>query len=221
MCRTREGLLTAAALLTTSAALILVIDRIWVTRSQQHAAGATTEVVRWRAHGVGGTRIGSSEAPVTIVLYLDFRCAYCADQIPVLQLVRSEFPHKITVVYQHFLGHSSSRKAAVAAECAGRQGLFEEYGQRIFLESALSEEDRWPELAGAIDMPDVGAFVACVNEEAVARRVDEGFEAALKLGVRGAPTYVINDRLRVGALTTEELRSQVRLALRTWRALGR
>jgi predicted DsbA family dithiol-disulfide isomerase len=189
--------------------------------SQQHAMGATTEVMNWRAHGVGGTRIGPSQAPVTIVLHLDFPCPYCADQIPVLQLVRSEFPHKIAVVYQHFLGHRSSREAALAAKCAGHQRLFEEYAQRIFREAALSEEERWTDLAEATGTPDIGAFVACVNDDAVARRVDEGFEAALELGVRGAPTYVINDRLRVGALTVEELRSHVRLARKTWRALER
>jgi predicted DsbA family dithiol-disulfide isomerase len=74
--------------------------------------------------GLPGHRIGPDDAAVTIVVWSDFLCPYCAAEAPVLDRLRREHPQDVRVIYRHYPlpMHPGADLAAEAAVEAGRQG---------------------------------------------------------------------------------------------------
>jgi protein-disulfide isomerase len=82
--------------------------------------------------------IGSQDAPVTIVEFSDFECPFCGrffkETYPRLK-ARYIDTGKVKIVFRHFplvSIHPSASNAAIAAECASRQGKFAEYHDTLF-----------------------------------------------------------------------------------------
>src|SRR5690606_35254580 len=76
--------------------------------------------------------IGPEDAPVVIVEFSDFRCPYCKrfrdETLPVLL---EEYGDQIRVVYRDF-PVVGGEVAAIAAECANKQGEFWAYHDALF-----------------------------------------------------------------------------------------
>ena len=69
---------------------------------------------------------GPAKAPVTIVIFDDFQCPYCAKAEPLIKEVLSAYPEQVKLVYKNFPlpMHEHARAAATAALAAERQGKF-------------------------------------------------------------------------------------------------
>src|ERR671918_2810417 len=84
-----------------------------------------------------GPMLGSTRAPVSIVEFSDFHCSFCkkfwADTLPKLKDTYIK-QGKARFVYRHFaiLG-KFSEQAAMATECAGEQGKFWAYHDKLFV----------------------------------------------------------------------------------------
>ncbi|MBR3269815.1 thioredoxin domain-containing protein [Candidatus Saccharibacteria bacterium] len=72
--------------------------------------------------------------PVYIVEYADFQCEGCASMNPRVNQVIDELDGKLVIIYRnHLLSyHQNATAAASAAEAAGLQGYWEEYGKALF-----------------------------------------------------------------------------------------
>jgi protein-disulfide isomerase len=81
--------------------------------------------------------IGPADAWVTIVEFSDFGCPHCAAVQPVLDTLLLEYGSDVRLVFKNypFLG-ADSRTAAVAAECAGAQGLFWGFHDLVFADQS-------------------------------------------------------------------------------------
>ena len=77
---------------------------------------------------------GSKDAPVLLFEYADFSCSACANYVSRLNKLLEEYGDKLGVVYRNFLisYHQNATAAASAAEAAGLQGYWEEYGDKLF-----------------------------------------------------------------------------------------
>ena len=78
---------------------------------------------------------GDKSAPVTIYEYADFQCSGCANMNPWLKELLKEYDGKLKIVYRSFPLtniHQNAIAAASAAEAAGLQGYWEEYGDLLF-----------------------------------------------------------------------------------------
>lgn len=78
---------------------------------------------------------GDKSAPVTIYEYADFQCSACANMNTWLKELFKEYDGKFRVVYRTFpltSIHQNAIAAASAAEAAGLQGYWEEYGDLLF-----------------------------------------------------------------------------------------
>jgi formate-nitrite transporter family protein len=67
------------------------------------------------------------EAPVTLVMYGDYECPYCAEAHPVLKQLQERAGERVRFVFRHFpldSVHPRARRAAQAAEAAASQGRF-------------------------------------------------------------------------------------------------
>ena len=73
---------------------------------------------------------GDADAPVLIFEYADYQCPGCASINPRVNKAVEESDGKLAVVYRSFLlsYHQNGTAAASAAEAAGLQGYWKEYG---------------------------------------------------------------------------------------------
>jgi protein-disulfide isomerase len=148
--------------------------------------------------------LGPDSAPVSIVEFSDFQCSFCkkfwADTLPKLKdtyIKRSEARFS----YRHFavLGKFSVQ-SAMASECAGEQGKFWEYHDRLFTnQGALAfMEPNLERYAREVGLKTDG-FKRCLAAEKFRKKVEGETAAAASFGARGTPTFFINRRLMVGA----------------------
>lgn len=146
-------------------------------------------------------RLGDPDAPVTIVELSDFQCPYCArfhqETFPALRRLYGDRVRWV-FVNRYFPQHQHAERAAVASECAHRQGRFWEYADRLFAAQERLGEGAVMDSAEEIGL-DMEAFRACVNGRETASEVAADMAEAQRLGVDGTPTFYVNGHRIVGA----------------------
>src|SRR4051812_18360898 len=91
------------------------------------AAGSGIAFSQDRLVRGGEPMLGRADAPVTVVMFCDFQCPYCAEASPVVDQLFSSFPNDMRLVYRHWpveRVHADAGRAAEAAYCAQEQGRF-------------------------------------------------------------------------------------------------
>ena len=160
--------------------------------------------------GLPGHQKGTDDALVTIVVWSDFECPFCARLAPVLDRVRAEYGDQVRVVFRH-LPMAFHKKAALAAEAAvaaAEQGKFWAFHDALFAEfGALERADleRFAQTAG-LDMP---KFRAALDDRRHHDAVIAEGAAALALGIDGTPTTFINGKPLVGSKSFETVKQLV------------
>lgn len=154
-----------------------------------------------------GPSRGAGDAKISIVVFADFQCPYCARAAQTVEHVLAAYPGKIRLVYRHYplSFHKQAPKAAEAAMCANEQGHFWEYHDLLYAnQEALGVED----LKGhALQLGlDVKKFTACLDAGLMRAAVEKDQAVGEKLGVRGTPAYFINGLVLSGAQPEEEFR---------------
>ncbi|MCS7092899.1 MAG: thioredoxin domain-containing protein [Patescibacteria group bacterium] len=81
-----------------------------------------------------GQRRGPEMAPVTIVEFSDFECSFCLRSYDTVKEILRTYGDKVRFYYFHYPlnYHPNAQKAAEASLCAGDQGKFWEYHDRLF-----------------------------------------------------------------------------------------
>jgi protein-disulfide isomerase len=177
------------------------------------AAAAQAEVqprpVRNRDQlAAAGRRMGPANAPVLIVEFSDFQCPFCASFAQTLRKVRAKHPDRVAVLYRHYPIdeiHPHARTAALAAECAGEQGRFEAYHDRLFAQQDSIGGKAWERFAAEAGVPDPDAFTRCVREERLMANVERDAKLAEATGITLTPSIVIGGTLVPGAISEAEL----------------
>jgi len=139
---------------------------------------------------------GNVNAPITFVEYSDTECPFCKQFHTTLQKAVKEHDGKVRWVYRHFpldALHSKARKEAEATECAGEQGKFWEYTDRIFVVTPSNDglsPEQLPNIAKDVGL-DTAAFEQCLSSGKYAQRVQEDLDDAIQSGGQGTPYTVI------------------------------
>lgn len=151
-------------------------------------------------------RRGPQEAPVTLVEFSDFQCAFCARLQPTLEQVAERYGDRVRLVFRNFPldRHQHAFKAAQAALCANEQGKFWEMKRRMFQDQNNLGEEGLRQKAAELGL-DGGAFETCLESERYAQRVKNDLRAGLRYGVTGTPAVFVNGRPLSGAVPFEEL----------------
>ncbi len=156
--------------------------------------------------------VGPATARVSLVLFGDFQCDYCADASDAARSVQRAFPADVRVVWKDFPNesiHPEAMNAAVAAQCAARQGKFWEYHDALFLRRALLSDEQYRQIARDTGL-DGNTFAKCFDTKDSAPVVERSMDEGLGLRLTATPTLFINDLRIVGAVSAEELLSYVR-----------
>jgi protein-disulfide isomerase len=211
-------ILTLCALTTTA----LVARRELFPPRAQAQAPPPARVEGWREYARDGHRMGPERAPVSIVVFSDFQCPYCAVLMARLREVRGAYPGEVSVVYRHFPlpTHPHAVAAARASECASAQGRFEAFHDALFAAQDSIGILGWDRFAAAAGVADLPRFAACAAATAPIPALERDTVAGRRLRVSGTPTVLINELRFQGALPTDTLHAYVRRALGTGSPAG-
>jgi protein-disulfide isomerase len=192
-----EHLLNAATVIATLCAMAVAGLRVRDAFADRgNAREKPTEVAAWQAYSDAGVRIGPTTARVTIVEFSDFQCPFCRKAATYLDALRQRYPDDVAIVYRHFPIHQFAREAAIATECARRQASFKALYDRLFATPDSIGKEAWTSFAVAAGVADTSSFGACMHDAVAAHVITVDSTAALKLGVTGTPTFLVNE-LRV------------------------
>jgi protein-disulfide isomerase len=141
---------------------------------------------------------GTPDAPVTIVEVSDYGCIHCRnfnlDVAPLLKDLYVRTGQVQWVVLPYAL-RASTAPSAEASMCAAEQDAFFEFHKRMFeiqgQPQALTA-DGFRQAAEDLDL-DMDAYNACFNGGKYANAVQDNVQAAARAGVRGTPSFFIND----------------------------
>lgn len=169
---------------------------------------ALSEVERRSADDVLG--LGAVDAPVTLVVFSDYQCGYCArwstDTFPELLDYVADGALRIEWRDVNIFGADSER-AARAAYAAALQGAFVEYHDALFpggkTRSAAQLTDEALVATAAELGLDAEQFAADFASPAAAAEVARNQELGVQLGAYSTPSFVLAGQPIVGAQPTE------------------
>jgi protein-disulfide isomerase len=162
---------------------------------------------------------GPASAPVTIQIFSDFECPFCAMAAPLVRELESEFGGSVRIVWRN-LPLTMHPHAELAAET----------GLEIYAERGGAAFWRFHDATFAAQQKglDEGVILALAEAEGVDRersraalaarthapKIEADLNAADLAGINGTPAFFVNDWLAVGALPYPEMRLLVLQALR-------
>ena len=199
----------------------LIIDHIRETRSAKIKADYIASL-RNQAHVVVRLEAPRAEVPlnetpvrgpenaaVRIVEFADYECPYCQQMQPALDKLESEYKGKVLFAFKDLPlpMHPHAQKAAEAARCAGAQGKYWEYHDRLFQAKQL-EVAQLKEGARALNL-DGKAFDECLDSGKQADAVKAQANQANNLQLTGTPSFFINGRFYAGGMDYDSLRQIV------------
>lgn len=133
-----------------------------------------------------------------------------------LATILQEYPNEVRLVFKDMPlpMHALARPAHEAARCAGAQGRYWPYHDRLFAEQPRFERRDLIRYAEELGLDGQG-FARCLAERRHAPAVDADLAEAVALGLTATPTFVINEQIRmVGAQPIEAFRAAIAEALR-------
>ncbi len=156
--------------------------------------------------------LGDPEAPISMVVYSDYRCPFCARYSNVSEPViieRFVESGQVRMEWRDFpVFGDASMLGARAGRAAAEQGLFWEFNEAVFAAApSNAHHDLTPEkllgFAEQVGVPDLERF----EEEMLSEDFDEEIASDMlqgrMLGISGTPSFVIGGYALVGAQPTE------------------
>jgi len=143
---------------------------------------------------------GNPNAPVMIVEFSDFQCPFCRRVQPTLLALLKRYEGKVAVSYRDYPLteiHPQAQMAAEAARCAGEQGKFWEFHDKVFSQATM-ERDTLYSYGQSLGL-DMQRFHTCVDSGKYRAAVQSDLEAAQQAGVSGTPAFFINGIFLDGA----------------------
>ncbi|HLE52329.1 MAG TPA: thioredoxin domain-containing protein [Anaerolineales bacterium] len=170
--------------------------------AQDTAQDASTKVTRYEVPVDDDPSLGPEEAAITFIEFSDYECPYCRKwYTEVFSRLMATYPDQVRFVFRDFpltSIHANAAPAANAANCAGEQGNYWDFHNKLFgMELGLSK-DAYLQYASQLGL-DVKTFKECVESERYKEEVQADFDYAANLGVRSTPTFFINGIAVVGA----------------------
>jgi protein-disulfide isomerase len=149
--------------------------------------------------------LGSRDAPVGIVEFADYQCPYSRKMaqrvIPGLKKQYIE-TKKVLYVFRDapLEYHAEARKAAVAANCAGKQGKYWEMHDALFAAEGKLGPQTYAAVAQRLGL-DLQVFVSCLADPHEAEEVEKDFVYAQSppIGLGVTPTLFVG-RIQGGQL---------------------
>ena len=149
---------------------------------------------------------GPDHAKVTIVEYSDFECPACQRSQAILDSIMQQFDGKVKLVFRHFPlpGHLWSAVAHQAAECAGAQGKFWSYHDKLYGNQGMwsgpaNPTEHFLRFAKEENL-DLDSFAVCLADKTIKEKIHRQKEQGDLQKVNSTPTFFINGERFVGQI---------------------
>jgi protein-disulfide isomerase len=192
------------------AAIVVAVGLI--AASLTFAKSATTAAATSALDECGGLECGQANAPVTIEVYADFQCPYCARADVTLQQLAPKYidTGKARLIFRNMpIIGPESVLAAQAGECVADQNKFWTYADYLYTHQANENSGalssgNLKEIAVRLGL-DPGTFNTCLDSGKYSTKVQQEMTEGQQRGVQGTPTFFINGQRYEGALSYDQL----------------
>jgi protein-disulfide isomerase len=153
---------------------------------------------------------GNPKAPVTIVLFSDFQCPFCARVGPTLDEAQRAYGDKVRVVWKHqpLSFHPNALPAAKAAEAAREQGKFWQMHDRLFAAQRELSPETYERLAKDLGL-DLRRFQESIRSGKGQTRIEDDQRLAARIGAQATPTMFVNGEKVEGAVPFATLKAVI------------
>jgi len=201
----RLAIIVSIAVTTT----VLVLGRSW----SPPTGGPDSTIEDWARYLPEKVHIGTSQAPVKMIVFIDYTCQYCKEMARNVTEIYSLEHESVAIRYRHFpLSDGVPRDAALAAICAERQDSFLEAHRVLFENSDRLRSTAPSEFVRDI-VPDAASFTDCLQDPEAMRHLAYDLRDGYELGLEGTPATLFNDWLYRGLLAAHEVAAVVRARL--------
>jgi len=139
---------------------------------------------------------GPANAPVTVVVYSDFLCPYCARGAEVLKEFAARHPDTVRILFKHFALDDLSRQAARLYEALAEQNpkLAFAFHDAVFAsQEAISQAGEPALFALAVKLgANIGKLKRDLKKPELTKRIDADVAEARAFGIEGTPTFLVN-----------------------------
>lgn len=178
----------------------------------EQPTAAPQPIQRFDVPDDGDPALGPADAAITLIVFSDFECPYCRKwQLQVWPLLQKEYGDQIRLVYRDFplYGlHANAAPAAEAANCAGDQGQYWEFHDKLFTTDSTYSLKLYGQFAEELKL-NLDEFNNCLSTGKYADEVQADFDWATNLGVQSTPTFFMNGIPIVGAQSFETFKSLI------------
>lgn len=154
--------------------------------------------------------VGPADAKVTVAEFFDYRCPYCKASLGAVQaLIDSDLSVRVAFIERPILSPDSHVAARAAIASRRQDGKYLPFHRALMESTGELSRPRIFEIAKTVGL-DTARLERDMTDPAVEESVTQSTALAVKLNLTGTPTFVINDRIIVGAVNGDELQSIVK-----------
>ncbi|MEM6422576.1 MAG: DsbA family protein [Pseudomonadota bacterium] len=156
---------------------------------------------------------GNPDGDVTMVEFLDYRCAFCKRAHPIVKEVIESDPNVRLIVREYPILGPDSVTAGRMAMAAYRidPSMYPQLSDELMAFQGELTETMAYRIADQLGY-DVSELKALANSAEIEAEIEKTYRLADALGVRGTPTFIIGDRIVRGALPADQLLAEIETA---------
>lgn len=154
--------------------------------------------------------VGPSDAKVTVAEFFDYRCPYCKASLgAVRSLIDSGLNVRVAFIERPILTPDSHVAAQAAVAARRQEGKYLPFHSALMETTGELSKERILDIAKSVGL-DTARLERDMADPAVTESLQQSTALANRLNLTGTPTFVINDRIIVGVVQSEELQSMVK-----------
>ncbi len=138
--------------------------------------------------------LGTEYPKITIVEFADFSCHYCKKSFPKIREISLKYNKDIKYIFRDLpIVSAHSTSLALAARCAGEQGLFWPMHDRLFIKQGIKEKTEIL-LAAKQSGVNIDKFKTCFDSQKYLPQIKKDYSDAKTLNIDhiGTPIWFIN-----------------------------
>lgn len=144
--------------------------------------------------------LGRADAKVTIEVWSDFECSFCARGADTIKDLREKYGEQVRIVFRHnpLPAHANARLAAAASMAAHEQGKFWEFHDALFAHQDALDRASLEALADKQHL-DMARFRRALDSSTWNNYVDMDVAEGQRRKVTATPTFLVNGSPIIGA----------------------
>ena len=154
--------------------------------------------------------IGDKNSKNVVVEFYDYNCGYCKKALETVTKLANEDKAKVILVELPVLGEASEKaaKASTVVNTIAPAKFFEFH--RYMLSAEGRADDAKIEAAVKAAGIDLGKFKEELAKDKYAQLINENREVANVMGIRGTPSFIVNDTFIRGARPYEDFKASLK-----------